>query len=237
LNTVNTIRSSRINLDRAEIQSLREKLVTTIRDAIIEGKIKPNERLTEENVSMMLGVSRTPLREAFLQLESEGFVKVTPRRGAVVAELSEKDAEEIYLIKSALEGLAAGLAAPRADLTVIEQLAEINEQMKAQVSSKKKDTRMLLDLNGRFHSLLNSICGNEKLYQLIDILRKQSLRYNYIYVTGLSHLEMSVQDHDHIISALKRQDAQAAEAIVKAHSDTARRALCDFIHKRTLEKN
>ena len=88
-----------------------------------------------------------------------------------MAELSEKDAEEIYLIKSALEGLAAGLAVPRADITIIEQLTEINEQMKAQLSSKKKDTRMLLDLNGRFHSLLNSICGNEKLYQLIDILR------------------------------------------------------------------
>jgi DNA-binding GntR family transcriptional regulator len=237
VNTVHTVRTSRINLDRAEIQSLREKLVTTIRDAIIEGKIKPNERLTEENVSMMLGVSRTPLREAFLQLESEGFVKVTPRRGAVVAELSEKDAEEIYLIKSALEGLAAGLAASRITLSVIDQLTQINTQMKTHISAKKKDTRMLLDLNAKFHSLLNGICGNEKLYQLIDILRKQSLRYNYIYVTGLSHLELSVQDHDQIIEALKRKDATAAEAIVKAHSDTARRALCEFIRKRTLEKN
>jgi DNA-binding GntR family transcriptional regulator len=229
------MRTSRINLDRAEIQSLREKLVTTIRDAIIEGKIKPNERLTEENVSMMLGVSRTPLREAFLQLESEGFVKVTPRRGAVVAELSEKDAEEIYLIKSVLEGLAAGLASVRADKALLDQLTEINEQMRTHVSARKKDNRMLLDLNARFHSLLNSFCGNEKLFQLIDILRKQSLRYNYIYVTGLSHLEQSVSDHDGIIDALRRQDAQAAEAIVKSHSDTARRALCDFIHKRTLE--
>ncbi len=235
MNTVHTMRTSRINLDRAEIQSLREKLVTTIRDAIIEGKIKPNERLTEENVSMMLGVSRTPLREAFLQLESEGFVKVTPRRGAVVAELSERDAEEIYLIKSALEGLAARLAAARAERPVIDQLAEINEQMRAQVHSKKKDMRMLLDINARFHSVLNGICGNEKLYQLIDILRKQSLRYNYIYVTGLSALEQSVHDHDGIIAALKIQDAAAAEAIVKAHSDMARKALCDFIRKRTLE--
>jgi DNA-binding GntR family transcriptional regulator len=235
VNSVHTMRTSRINLDRAEIQSLREKLVTTIRDAIIEGKIKPNERLTEENVSMMLGVSRTPLREAFLQLESEGFVKVTPRRGAVVAELSEKDAEEIYLIKSVLEGLAAGLAASRADRALIDQLTEINEQMRVHVSAKKKDNRMLLDLNAKFHSILNSICGNEKLFQLIDILRKQSLRYNYIYVTGLSHLEQSVGDHDGIIDALRRQDAQSAEAIVKAHSDTARRALCEFIHKRTLE--
>ncbi len=235
MNTVHTMRTSRINLDRAEIQSLREKLVTTIRDAIIEGKIKPNERLTEENVSMMLGVSRTPLREAFLQLESEGFVKVTPRRGAVVAELSEKDAGEIYLIKSVLEGLAAGLAASRAQQPVIDKLAALNDQMRAHVSAKKKDMRMLLDLNSRFHSLLNGICGNEKLYQLIDILRKQSLRYNFIYVTGLSNLERSVHDHDDIIAALKRQDAQAAETIVKAHSNTARQALCEFIHQRMLE--
>jgi DNA-binding GntR family transcriptional regulator len=232
---VHQLRNSRLTLDRAEIQSLREKLVTTIRDAIIEGKIKPNERLTEENVSMMLGVSRTPLREAFLQLESEGFVKVTPRRGAVVAELSEKDAEEIYLIKSALEGLAAGLAALKADHAAVEKLIEVNDQMKLLINAKKKDPRTLLDLNARFHAILNAICGNEKLFQLIDILRKQSLRYNYIYVAGLSNLEVSVEDHDRIIEALKHQDAQTAEAIVKTHSDTARRALCEFIRKRLLE--
>jgi DNA-binding GntR family transcriptional regulator len=235
MTTVQHLRPSRITLDRAEIQSLREKLVTTIRDAIIEGKIKPNERLTEENVSMMLGVSRTPLREAFLQLESEGFVKVTPRRGAVVAELSEKDAEEIYLIKSALEGLAAGLAALCADRTSIERLAEVNEQMKSHLNAKKKEARLLLDLNAKFHSILNSICGNEKLFQLIDILRKQSLRYNYIYVAGLSDLEVSIEDHEQIIQALKRKDAPTAEAIIRAHSDTARKALCEFIRKRAPE--
>lgn len=237
MNTVQAKGTSRIGLDRAEIQSLREKLVTTIRDAIIEGRIKPNERLTEENVSMMLGVSRTPLREAFLQLESEGFVKVTPRHGAVVTQLSEKDAEEIYIIKSVLEGLAAGQAASLADQQAIDQLANFNNQMKAHISHKKKDIRILLDLNARFHSLLNGICGNEKLFQITDILRKQSLRYNYIYVTGLSNLEQSVYEHDELIEALKRQDAHSAEKIVKAHSDTARKALCEFIHQHTIENS
>ncbi|HLP15946.1 MAG TPA: GntR family transcriptional regulator [Bacteroidota bacterium] len=235
MSTSHQLRSPRITLARAEIQSLREKLVTTIRDAIIEGKIKPNERLTEENVSMMLGVSRTPLREAFLQLESEGFVKVTPRRGAVVAELSEKDAEEIYIIKSALEALAAGLAAREADDSAIDNLIEANERLKQHVTTRKKDVRVLLDLNARFHSILNSICGNEKLSQLIDILRKQLLRYNYIYVAGLTHLEASIEEHDRLIEALKRRDAETAETIIKAHSDAAREALCEFIRKRVQE--
>ncbi|MGE5314630.1 MAG: GntR family transcriptional regulator [Acidobacteriota bacterium] len=235
MNSVPHVRSPHLSLAKAEIQSLREKLVATIRDAIIEGKIKPNERLTEENVSMMLGVSRTPLREAFLQLESEGFVKVTPRRGAVVSELSEKDAEEIYLIKSVLEGLAAGLAAVKVERATIERLTEINEQMKAQIATKKKEPRAFLELNTKFHAVLNGICGNEKLSQLIDILRKQSLRYNYLYVAGLSHIEHSIEDHDRIIEALKEQNAGQAEAIVKSHSDTARRALCEFIRRHAEE--
>ena len=103
--------SSKIDFRLEEVKPLRDRIVASIRDSIIAGKIKPGERLLEPDVAKMLGVSRPTLREAFLQLEAEDFVRVTPRRGAVVSELSVKDAEEIYVVKSALEALAARLAA------------------------------------------------------------------------------------------------------------------------------
>ena len=101
---------SSIKFDVTQVKSLRDRISESIRDSIIEGKLEPGARLAEPEVAQQLGVSRTPLREAFLQLEAEGFLTVNPRKGAVVSELSLKDAEETYQIKVALEALAAKLA-------------------------------------------------------------------------------------------------------------------------------
>jgi DNA-binding GntR family transcriptional regulator len=94
-------------------QTLREKILENIRDAILKGDLKPGERVSEPDIAERYGISRTPIREAFRQLESEGYLTVIPRKGAVVAKHSEKDIEEFYSIKSVLEGYAAQLAAER----------------------------------------------------------------------------------------------------------------------------
>ena len=84
--------------------TLREKILENIRDAIISGSLKAGSRVSEPELAERYGISRTPIREAFRQLESEGYLTVIPRRGAVVSEFSEKDVEEFYAIKSILEG-------------------------------------------------------------------------------------------------------------------------------------
>lgn len=94
-------------------QTLRERILETIRDAILKGSLKPGEKVAEPELAERFGISRTPIREAFRQLESEGYLTVIPRKGAVVAALSEKDVDEFYAIKSILEGYAAELAATR----------------------------------------------------------------------------------------------------------------------------
>jgi DNA-binding GntR family transcriptional regulator len=91
-------------------QTLREKILETIRDAILKGTMKPGERVSEPDLAERFGISRTPIREAFRQLESEGYLVVIPRKGAVVASLSERDVEEFYAIKIILEGFAAKMA-------------------------------------------------------------------------------------------------------------------------------
>ena len=218
-----------IKFDLGEIKPLRDKIVSSIRDAIIEGRIKAGERLMEPDVAKNLGVSRTPLREAFLQLESEGFVKVTPRRGAVVSELSEKDAEETYVIKSALEGLAARMAVNNITPETIQQLRALNAEMEKKASSKEKDHRAILDLNAKYHYLMNKASGNEKLCHMISILRKQTLRYNYIYLTVLSHIDQSIEEHRAIIEALEKRDQKLVEKLVFAHGENAGKTLCGYI--------
>ena len=83
--------------------TLREKILETIRDAIIAGALKPGEKVAEPELAERFGISRTPIREAFRQLESEGYLTVIPRKGAVVASFSPRDVEEFYAIKSILE--------------------------------------------------------------------------------------------------------------------------------------
>jgi len=224
-----TTSDSKLKFELGEIKPLRDKIVSSIRDAIIEGRIKAGERLMEPDVARNLGVSRTPLREAFLQLESEGFVKVTPRRGAVVSELSVKDAEETYVIKSALEGLAARIAVKNMTEDLLQQLRSINNEMEKKAKQKDKDYRAILDLNAKYHYLMNKASGNEKLCRSIGLLRKQTLRYNYIYLTVLSHIDQSIQEHKAIIDALEQRDQKLVEKLVCNHGESAGKILCEYI--------
>ena len=228
--------SSTIDFRLEEVKPLRDRIVASIRDSIIAGKIKPGERLLEPDVAKMLGVSRTPLREAFLQLEAEDFVRVTPRRGAVVSELSVKDAEEIYVVKSALESLAARLASALMTDEIVDKLVSVNDQMEKKAKAKEPDYRALLDLNSMFHRIIVETTKNEKLMQIVNHLRNQTLRYNFIYLSVLSHLEESIEEHRQIIDALCRRDGAAVEILMKNHGENAQRSLCDYISNQSQVK-
>ncbi len=215
------------------VKPLRDRIAEMIRESIIDGKIRPGERLVEPDLASRLGVSRTPLREALLQLDSEGFVNVTPRRGAVVSDLSMEDAKETYLIKGALEPLAARLACEKITDAELESLQDIHERMSRSASTRTRDNRRILQLNSEFHSNISAASRNEKLIQYIRILRSQALRYNYIYLSVLSHLSASLREHARILEALARHDGDAADRLMRAHEDAARTALCSYIEHHT----
>src|SRR5512136_2381908 len=110
--------------------TLREKILETIRDAIMSGGLKPGEKVAEPELAERFGISRTPIREAFRQLESEGYLHVVPRKGAVVATFSQRDVEEFYAIKSILEGYAARRACEKLTPREIEKLQAINDRLR-----------------------------------------------------------------------------------------------------------
>ena len=222
-----------LELIAADLKPLREKISTSIRDLIIEGKLKPGERLTEPEISASLGISRTPLREAFLQLESEGFVQVLPRKGAIVTDINIQDAQEIYIIKASLEALATRLACPLIQEETFDALIKLNQQMEKISCSENKNYRRFLDLNARFHQTIYENSNNNKLIKLINTLRNQTLRYNYIYLSLLSHLAESVKEHYEIIDAIKAKDLDKVELLIKSHGENARIALYEFIKNKS----
>ncbi|MCR4416436.1 MAG: GntR family transcriptional regulator [Ignavibacteria bacterium] len=218
-----------ISLNLEDLKPLRDKIASSIRESILTGKLKPGERLMELDLANQLGISRTPVREAFLQLESEGFVQVIPRKGAVVTETSFNDAKETYEIKSVLEGLAAKLATSFLTEEQIDELVELNNQMKKISKTKEKDYQKFLQLNSKFHKIINESCGNSKLIKLIHNLRHQTFRYNYLFLSLISHLEHSVQEHEKIIMAIKKRNQNLVEELVKRHNENAKEALIKFI--------
>ena len=221
-----------LGFDAETVKTLRDKIADRIRESIIDGRITAGERLVEPDLARRLGVSRTPLREALLQLDSEGFVRVTPRRGAEVSPLSRSDANDTYEVKGLLESFAARLACTRITPEELEHLRGQHEHMCRLATARTKDVRALLQANAEFHQYLSDASGNEKLAGYIRALRGQALRYNYIYMSVLSHLATSMKEHERILAALQKRDGPAVERLVRAHGDAAGKALCAYIDRK-----
>lgn len=204
-------------------QTLRERILETIRDAIITGSMKPGEKVAEPELAERFGISRTPIREAFRQLESEGYLKVIPRKGAVVAAFTQKDVEEFYAIKSILEGYAARKACERMAEKDIEKLEHVNDKLRHLAGDG--DVKHFFKIHNDFHDLFLRAAGNDKLYELISSLvdRFQRLRLASLSLPG--RMSMSVGEHEKIIDAFRRRNADEAEHLVRKNAEYGGRVL------------
>ncbi len=197
--------------------TLREKILENIRDAIISGALKAGSRVSEPDLAERYGISRTPIREALRQLESEGYLTVIPRRGAVVSVFSEKDVEEFYAIKSILEGYAARRACEKLTAKELDRLQAINDRL-ADLAANN-DIKTFFKIHNDFHDVFIKAADNEKLRELIISLvtRFQRLRLMSISLPG--RMGISVQEHEKIIEAFRRKDAETAEMLVRKNAE------------------
>ncbi len=194
-------------------QTLREKILETIREAILKGNLKPGEKVAEPELAERFGISRTPIREAFRQLESEGYLTVIPRKGAVVAALSERDVQEFYAIKSILEGYAAELAAKNLTDKELEKLETINNKLKQLAS--EGDVKAFYRVHNEFHETFLKAADNSKLYELIHQLGMKFSRLRMASLSVQGRMAISVAEHDKLLDAFRKHDGKAAEDLVK----------------------
>jgi DNA-binding GntR family transcriptional regulator len=194
-------------------QTLREKILETIRESILKGQLKPGEKVAEPELAERFGISRTPIREAFRQLESEGYLTVIPRKGAVVTALSERAVEEFYAIKSILEGYAAQMAAENMADKDIEKLEAINRKL--QELADEGDVKTFFRVHNEFHEVFIRAAGNEKLLELINQLMLKFNRFRLASLSLPGRMEISVKEHEKIIKAFKRKDGSQADNLVR----------------------
>ncbi|OGT97514.1 MAG: GntR family transcriptional regulator [Geobacteraceae bacterium GWB2_52_12] len=203
--------------------TLREKILENIRDAIISGSLKAGSRVSEPELAERYGISRTPIREAFRQLESEGYLTVIPRRGAVVSEFSQKDVEEFYAIKSILEGYAARCACEKLTPKELDRLQAINDRL-ADLASHN-DVKTFFKIHNDFHDLFIKAADNEKLRELITSVVNRFQRLRLMSLSLPERMRISVQEHEKIIDAFRRKDAATAEALVRLNAEYGGRVL------------
>jgi DNA-binding GntR family transcriptional regulator len=197
--------------------TLREKILENIRDAIVSGNLKAGSRVSEPELAERYGISRTPIREAFRQLESEGYLTVIPRRGAVVSEYSPRDVEEFYAIKSIMEGYAARRACEKMGEKDLDRLQAINDKLDE--LSKIGDVKHFFKVHSDFHELFIKAADNEKLHELISglVTKFQRLRFTSLSLPG--RMAISVQEHEKIIDAFRKKDADLAETLVRKNAE------------------
>ncbi len=197
--------------------TLREVILENIRDAIVSGSLKAGSRVSEPELAERYGISRTPIREAFRQLESEGYLTVIPRRGAVVREFSPKDVEEFYAIKSIMEGYAARRACENMSVKDLDRLQAINDKL-AELA-RIGDIKHFFKIHSDFHELFIKAADNEKLHDLIAglVTKFQRLRFTSLSLPG--RMEISVQEHEKIIEAFRNKDADLAESLVRQNAE------------------
>lgn len=202
---------------------LRELVFESLREAIIQGRLKPGERLMEMQLADEMGVSRTPVREAIRKLELEGFVVMIPRKGAYVAGISVKDIVDIFEVRAALEALAAGLAAERITDEELEDLERILVQI-SEVSDRK-DLNAIVETDTNFHELIYRACRNERLVQIITHLKEQIQRFRTTSLSQPGRSKDALGEHRAIVEAISERNVELAQTLAREHIENAEQSL------------
>lgn len=200
---------------------LRQQVEGVLRQEIIDGRLAPGQRLTERELVKMTGVSRTLVREALRQLESEGLIAVIPNRGAVVRELTAAEAQDLYAIRAVLEGLAARRFVEHAGDAVLDLLMQAGEEVIK--AYENGDLSRALKTKNRFYDVLFEGASSETLSNMLSTLHARIWRWRAL---GVTHPQRSpwrskeaVLGLKEICAAIRKRDAMAAERATREEAD------------------
>lgn len=213
--------------DMDEYLPLRDVVFKTLRQGILTGELKPGERLMEIHLANKLGVSRTPIREAIRKLELEGLVTMIPRRGAEVAQITEKSMNDVLEVRRSMDALCVELACERITEEALQELDSACDAFAEAV--KTKDIRRIAQADVALHDIIVQATGNLRLVQLINNLSEQMYRYRFEYLKDISRHQSLIQEHRIIFEAIKARNKEAASSAAKLHIDNQAKAIIEQI--------
>ncbi|MBQ6696250.1 MAG: GntR family transcriptional regulator [Lachnospiraceae bacterium] len=216
-----------LQIQMNEFLPLRDVVFNTLRQAILTGDLKPGERLMEIHLANKLGVSRTPIREAIRKLELEGLVTMIPRRGAEVAQITEKSMNDVLEVRRAMDALCVELACDRISE---EELAELKGACDAFAEAVKGgDIKVIAKADVALHDIIVQATGNRRLVQLINNLSEQMYRYRFEYLKDAFRHQNLIEEHRMIYEGIVKRDREAASQAAKLHIDNQELAIIQQI--------
>lgn len=212
-----------LSMQMNEFLPLRDVVFNTLRQAILTGELKPGERLMEIHLANKLGVSRTPIREAIRKLELEGLVTMIPRRGAEVAQITEKSMNDVLEVRRALDALCVELACERITEEDLGRLKQACDAFEAAVWTK--DVKKVAKADVELHDIIVQATGNQRLIQLINNLSEQMYRYRFEYIKDISQHQQLIDEHRMIYESIVKKDKEAASQAAHVHIDNQKKAI------------
>ncbi len=209
--------------DAGEGAALHEQATQRLRQLLVEGHIAPGAKLNERELSELLGVSRTPLREAIKRLAAEGLVELLANRGAIAVQLSHADIENTFEVIAGLEALSGELAAERMTAQELNEVKALHFEMLA--AWTRRDLSAYYGLNARIHKAINLAARNSVLSAAYDQVnaRLQALRFRSNQ--NEEKWQQAVNEHEEMIAALTARDGQALRAVLVRHLQNKRDAV------------
>lgn len=200
-----------------------------IREMIFDGTISADSILVEARLGELLGMSRTPVREALSRLEAEGLLAPLPRGGFSVVALSEDDLRDLYMIRACLEGLAAATAASKLTRVDIARLEDLYDAMGEAVEAGRDEE--LAQLNREFHRTIAVASGNRHLSEMLDNVKGVFERFRANAVADPGRRAQAHVEHGQLIHALRDRDGDKARRLAEEHVHRALRQGTDLIKK------
>jgi DNA-binding GntR family transcriptional regulator len=194
----------------------------TLREAIMSGRLRPGDHLAEEYLARQFGVSRTPVREAILRLETEQLAERVPRRGLVVRGIPEREVLEVYTVRTSLDALAARLAATQSLPADRAHLRWVNQRL-AEAAGRGDDSAMA-ELNIQFHEAICEAAHNGMLLRFMRQIHDWVHRFGETTFSFPGRAQTAVAEHERVLEAIEEGDAAAAEQLARDHMISAQQA-------------
>ena len=207
--------TSDFSVNMNEYLPLRDVVFNTLRQAILKGELKPGERLMEIALAERLGVSRTPIREAMRKLEQEGLVVMIPRRGAQVANITEKDLNDVLEVRIALENVAIEKACARMTEEEMRRLWLAAKEFEHTIA--EGNLVKLAEADVAFHEVIYQASDNKRLIQVLNNMREQIYRYRVEYLKDENNYPTLMKEHKDIVEGLVRKNKMQVTETMHQH--------------------
>ncbi|MFR6257918.1 MAG: GntR family transcriptional regulator [Anaerovoracaceae bacterium] len=194
-------------------QTARQRIYTTLKEWIIDGTLKPEEKISDMEIAEYFSVSRTPVREAMQLLADQKLIEIFPGKESRVSAIDWENAGQVYIMLSELQAVAMQFAFPKLSNDIIERLEKINNEMEKALQNDYVE--VIRNCDNSFHDVILELSGNNFLINFNDILRNHVMRIENLYYSSQKKHISSVKEHEQIIEALKCGDLESAKEAMR----------------------